>query len=1009
MAPTPRGLALAGVTVIAALALAALVMTLGPAAAESIDLYEFESITTTHGANAVSVRADGAEAVVLTSMANNTTTSYYDNYVYTTTGSSLSQRAVFYNQYWYWTCADHDPVSDLALMGGTRGMLYSYDGSSVRQVTGVPYDLRDIEWHPTDRVAYIATSSSVIYQYRSGSVSTFKYTSYSVDDIDVRPDGGEMVIAQYNRIEVYNITRGDSDIYQYPVDDQQIEYYYVYSAEYSLDGSYFISNWMDYRNSRAMFRFVNNELKYITSTTNQVDEIIFENEGTFALLAMPNNLNYLMGARASPVPDWFETSSTGVNDVDLNTRDFYFLVGTPEGVWKMQRKANIKPWLEKPIADVDFNEDDPNGGDNLVDLSLYVKDDRLFSKLRFEFDYQQDASLVKGTVDGQYLDFTQMVANWNGKMSFRLKVWDSGADDLPGSADDLFNRTNMFNVTVRQVNDPVTFVSLGDKVVGEDDLVWFADEGEVLNLTIEVNDVDNLDQMVQPPQFTFNYTLPSMKVDSKAMVLSFLPRNKDVGSILINLTVSDGAGSTDTLELVFHVKNVNNPPKLQGVHDMTVYEDSEVKFPIWARDEDLDIGIIDVLRFSTNRTDGVGDDDLPNFSFTVVEGDPTRIMVTFLPTNDDVGVLDVEFRVRDGSSTSSWQDVRNMRITVVNTNDAPELLEVDGISTENLVEYPLTATEDEELRVTLLAGDDDSDPLIFYVDDSRFKLTQVGMTYTATVSFTPGNDDVGNMQVTVSVWDVFNTFDELVLNITVININDPPSIVAFEAWDTTDLDQLEFTLYEDVLFTAPIVVTDIDSTEMTYSDTNGIFTFAVRADSRFAVANFTPTQADVGEITTLVEVDDGDGDVDVIVLVLTVLGTNDPPGTPTIQQLDVSTLTIPLRADLVSDADGDVLTYTWDFGDHTEKESGVDLTDVSHTYPRAGKYTVTLTVTDGHGGVSTAYYDALVPETGEEPSDTVVQEGPVLMVVVLILVFGALAGVMLMLYWKLPRGPERGH
>ena len=78
MAPIPRGLALAGATALVALTLAILVLNIGPAAAESIDLYEFEALTRAHGANAVSVRADGAEAVVLTSIANNTTTNYYD-------------------------------------------------------------------------------------------------------------------------------------------------------------------------------------------------------------------------------------------------------------------------------------------------------------------------------------------------------------------------------------------------------------------------------------------------------------------------------------------------------------------------------------------------------------------------------------------------------------------------------------------------------------------------------------------------------------------------------------------------------------------------------------------------------------------------------------------------------------------------------------------------------------------------------------------------------------------
>ncbi|NIP33351.1 MAG: hypothetical protein GWN18_00355, partial [Thermoplasmata archaeon] len=73
--------------------------------------------------------------------------------------------------------------------------------------------------------------------------------------------------------------------------------------------------------------------------------------------------------------------------------------------------------------------------------------------------------------------FTQMVEHWNGRMTFRLKIWDSGGDDIPGSADDLFNRTNFFNVTVRQVNDPVQLISLGEKEYGVDDLIWFVNEG----------------------------------------------------------------------------------------------------------------------------------------------------------------------------------------------------------------------------------------------------------------------------------------------------------------------------------------------------------------------------------------------------------------------------------------------------------------------------------------------------------------------------------------------------
>jgi hypothetical protein len=1004
MAPTPRGLVLTAA--LAVLALAAIVLLLAPASAESVDIYEFKEISSTYGANAVAVRADGGEGIVLTSVMNNTTR-LYTNYVFTTTGTSLSERTSFTGQSWIWRAAAYDPVSNDALLGGSRGNLYKWDGSTVTRVnTGISYDIHRIVWHPTDGVAYLGMTTSRIYQYRLGSVSLLTSTYSSVYDIAIRADGGELAIAAYSMVQVYNTTRGDINNLARPLNDEQYEYYYVYSVEYSVDGSFLLANWYDW-NEYAMIRYVNDKWIKVARASGRINFMDFENEGTFALLGQTNNLQYLQGGSVAPVPDWYTTGATSATDVDYNVKDFYFLVGTPEGVFKFGRKPNVKPWMDRPIPDFEFNEDEKDGGDNLIDLGVYVRDDRAFEKLRFEFDLEQDPTLIDGEVDGQFLDFEQVVEHWNGKMTFRLKVWDAGSDDRLNTGDDLFNRTNMFNVTIRQVNDPVAITMMGDKSVGTDDLVWFVAEGDWLNLSIVTEDVDNYEYEIQPPRFAFNRSLPTLKVNADDMMLTFQPRNKDVGSVYVNLSVTDGFGSYDYADLVFHISNVNNPPKLLGIRDRTVKEDKWLNFTVSAKDEDLDIGMETYLTFSTNRTDGVGDDDLPNLSFVVDDEDTTRIKVSFLPTNDDVGDIDVEFRVSDGfGSPGEWQDIRTMRITVVNTNDAPNLIEVDGVATSGMTEFPLTATEDREISVVFLAQDDDMDQLFFYVDDARFTLSQPGIGYTATVTFTPTNYDVGNLRVTISVWDVFNTFDELDLNISVRNVNDAPLLVQFESHDVTDLDQLEFVLYEDVLFTAPVYVTDIDSDTISYSDSGGIFDFQVADHTMMAFANFTPTQADVGDITTILEVDDGDGEIDAIVIILHVMGTNDDPGIPEVSQLAFDSLTVPFRATQVNDPEGDELNYTWDFGDNSPRASGIDLTDVSHTYPRAGDYMLVLTVDDGNGGVVTTTYDVLVPETGEAPPETKVEEGPVWFVVMFIVVFGALAGVFLWMYWKLPRNDQ---
>lgn len=61
------------------------------------------------------------------------------------------------------------------------------------------------------------------------------------------------------------------------------------------------------------------------------------------------------------------------------------------------------------------------------------------------------------------------------------------------------------------------------------------------------------------------------------------------------------------------------------------------------------------------------------------------------------------------------------------------------------------------------------------------------------------------------------------------------------------------------------------------------------------------------------------------------------------------------------DADGDRLSYQWDFGDGATAHGAL----VTRTYATAGTYTVTLTVTDGRGGASTR--DMLV-EAREAPA-----------------------------------------
>ena len=79
-------------------------------------------------------------------------------------------------------------------------------------------------------------------------------------------------------------------------------------------------------------------------------------------------------------------------------------------------------------------------------------------------------------------------------------------------------------------------------------------------------------------------------------------------------------------------------------------------------------------------------------------------------------------------------------------------------------------------------------------------------------------------------------------------------------------------------------------------------------------------------------------------------------------------LTVALDASASTDPDGDVVGYTWDFGDGTPVVDTATAT-TEHTYAAGGDYQITLAVTDDDDAVST---DATVtvtvtaPATGEQ-------------------------------------------
>ncbi len=116
------------------------------------------------------------------------------------------------------------------------------------------------------------------------------------------------------------------------------------------------------------------------------------------------------------------------------------------------------------------------------------------------------------------------------------------------------------------------------------------------------------------------------------------------------------------------------------------------------------------------------------------------------------------------------------------------------------------------------------------------------------------------------------------------------------------------------------------------------------------------TYAAAGPYTATLTVTDGRGGSATSTVAVTVTAPPPPNRNPTAavsgpaEALAGDSVSLDGRAS--SDPDSDSLTYAWTFGDGTAQADGP--ASLTHVYAAPGSYTVSLTVSDGHGGLDTA-------------------------------------------------------
>jgi len=263
-------------------------------------------------------------------------------------------------------------------------------------------------------------------------------------------------------------------------------------------------------------------------------------------------------------------------------------------------------------------------------------------------------------------------------------------------------------------------------------------EDIAFSLTINASDPDG-------DSLTFSDNTTLFEIDSSTGLISFTPNASQVGVYQIQINATDNDNATGTATFWLNISEVNDAPYFDpALANQTATESTLFYYDINATDEEND-----TLIFSNNNTE----------LFTI---DPNTGVISFTPTNDDVGNHSINISVTDNNSITSSVII----LTILNTNNAPNITSYIPV---NLT--PNTA-ENSSLQFNITAEDDD----LIYGDSLAYiwYLDSVNQSSNQSWLYEPDFAAAGQHNITVIVSDSFNETDSITWNVSVNNTNRLP-------------------------------------------------------------------------------------------------------------------------------------------------------------------------------------------------------------------------------------------
>ena len=539
--------------------------------------------------------------------------------------------------------------------------------------------------------------------------------------------------------------------------------------------------------------------------------------------------------------------------------------------------STLPTTINTPEFLVSWTGTDDNNGSGIAGYTIYVS--------------ENDSEFIPWLENTTLTEVTYLGESGNTYSFYVIAIDNAGNQSLIPTTAQATIQIQADNNTPPVLNTPIS-----DQTTSEDVAFEF---------TIPANtfsDSDSSDTLTYAASLADGTALPDwLTFDPATLTFSGIPTNDNVGILDIIVTVTDASGEqvSDTYQLT--INNANDAPVLDiPIPNQVASEDTAFEFILPADTfSDPDNG--DVLTYIATLANG---SDLP----TWLTFNPDTLTFSGTPTNGDVGTLDITITATD---ISGAQVNDTYQFTVENTNDAPTLDTpiADQTVTENTVfefTIPADTFSDPDIGDTLTYS-------ATLTDGAALPNWLIFDATTLTFSGTPTNNNIGILDIIVTVTDASGAISSDTYQLTINDVADGPVLdIPIPDQTATEDDPFSFTLAAETFSDPDIGDTLVyTATLVNGSELPDWLTF----DPATLTFSGTPTNTDVGSLEIQVTVTDEANNTASDIYQLSVTNINDVPilETPIPDQTatEDNPFSYTLAMDTFSDPDiGDALTYT---------------------------------------------------------------------------------------------------